>query len=115
MILHFEGVVESTYETVLIDGRNVIEEIHKAWPGDDWPTVTVALGDERFTGDLDAWEGLRGWSEWTPGALPVLKAGEHDVWDRLDDLEGQEVQLWISDEPVNTLDAAYNAGTKPDA
>lgn len=66
--------------------------------------VTVAIGDERFTGDLDAWKGMCGWSEYTPADPAQLRVGPHNLIDIIDRLEGQEITVWIADEPINTLD-----------
>lgn len=101
MILRFEGVVVTDGQTVTIGDRDVIAEVSEAEWRDN--RVTVALADERFDGDLYAVEGSRWYSEWTPGEPPEFKVGKHDVWDRLDDLDGKHVTLWVADEPVNVL------------
>jgi hypothetical protein len=108
-VLRFDGIVESEWRiTVEIDGRDVINEIHETWPTswheDNPPRVTAALADERFEGDLLACHGSEGYSEWTPGDVGDLRVGEHDLFDRLDELDGQQVTLWIADEPVNVLE-----------
>jgi hypothetical protein len=66
--------------------------------------VYVALGDEQFNGDLYTDEGSSGYSEWTPGEPAELMAGDHDIFARLWQMEDKVVTLWISDEPINTLD-----------
>jgi hypothetical protein len=103
-VLRFDGIVENVdYEDFTIGGRYVIEEIGKAF-GRQKAAVTAALADERFEGDLDLYIGSRGYSEWTPGEVGRLRIGKHDLFDRLDELDGQQVTLWIADEPVNVLE-----------
>lgn len=94
--------------TIRIGGRSVVEEIARAWPwryggGVESKCVYAALGDERFDGDLDVFEGSCGYSEWTPADPAELKIGAHDLFRRLSQLDGQSVTLWIADEPVNVL------------
>lgn len=109
-VLRFDGFVNVRDETVLIGGRDVIEEIEDvSWRMPYGNTradgiVSVCLMDERFDGLLHATCGSEGYSEWTPGEAAVLIVGDHDVFDRLSDLEGQRVTLIVADEPANVLD-----------
>lgn len=104
-ILKFQGKVEIRDRNpvlVLIDDRDVVAEL-------DWGRrfngpVTVAFADQHFTGDLDAEQGLSGYSEWTPGEPTVFTIGGHDILDLLERYEDQEITLWVADEPINTLE-----------
>lgn len=105
-ILIFKGIVKehdpdlesgNWYSIGGVDFIEVIDETPFNGP------VTLAIADERFTGDLDCTEGLEGYSEYTPGEAPELKVGPHNILDILDRYEGQEITLWIADEPINTL------------
>ena len=123
-VLKFSGVVtfdapgkdrSADPDVPFIGGFNVIGEVNKvAWKG----AVTVAIGDERFTGDLEAWEGMRGWSEYTPGepAELFVKSDDappperkwmsrgHNIMDILWRHEAEPVTMWVADEPINTLE-----------
>ena len=106
-ILKFKGVVE-TYDFCLesandysIGGVDFIAKI-VATPFDS--PVTVAIADERFTGDLDCSEGLQGYSEYTPGEPADLCVGPHNILKILDRYDGKEITLWIADEPINMLE-----------
>jgi len=102
MILRFEGVVEEFPTGITIGGRDIIKEIANA-PFDG--KVTVAIGDERFHGDLDAWEELRGYNEWTPGEPATITVGHNNILRILEDhYNGEVVTMWVADEPVNTLE-----------
>jgi len=104
-ILKFDGVVKDRLASdgiyrLFIGERDIIKEIKRAeFKGQ----VTIALGDEGFTGDLHTWVGAKGYSEYSPGESGELEVGDHDVYSRLSGLEGHVVTLWIADEPVNTL------------
>lgn len=101
-ILRFEGIVDVDFDNLWIGERDVIVEIQKASFN---APVTVALADERFTGDLEIYDGSKAYSEWTPGDPAEFKVGGHDVLDRLEEhYNGKVVILWIADEPINTLD-----------
>lgn len=101
-ILRFEGIVDADFEGLSIGERDVIVEIQKtSFTG----PVTVALADEKFTGDLEIYDGTSSYSEWTPGDPAGFFVGGHDVLDRLEEYyNGKVVILWIADEPINTLD-----------
>jgi hypothetical protein len=115
-ILKFDGIVTYDWEDddsddaimspPRIGGRNVGEELRQAWPESSKAQthLFVALGDETFSGDTYLYPGCRGYSEWTPVELSQLYVGDHDVFQRLRQMVGQVVTLWIADEPVNTLD-----------
>lgn len=65
--------------------------------------VTVAIADERYSGDL-AYELGWGYSEVTPVDDDKLTVGPHDIIARLNQYEaGQIVTMWIADEPFNRL------------
>lgn len=103
--LRFSGLVECEKcnpVSVKIGGRSVLDEVEETFQGTHH--VTVALADERFMGELDCDVGSEGYSEYTPGESAILRAGDHDVLDRLEELDGNEVTLWIADEPVNVMD-----------
>ena len=87
--------------SVLINGIDVVSAIHNAkFSG----PVTIAISDERFSGDLVTELGW-GYSEWTPMDPDVLKIGEHDLLDILNRYsEGCVVTMWVSDEPINVLE-----------
>lgn len=104
-ILRYEGVVDVHYDKDLwIGGVNVIEDIRSRDLDFDKP-VTIAFADERFTGDLYAWESDPGYSEWTPGWDAEFSIDTHDLLERLEkEYDGKKIILWIADEPINTLD-----------
>lgn len=102
-ILRFEGVVSYKFEgdSLMIGGKSVLHEVMHTRFSDP---VTVAFADERFNGDLEAYHGLEGYSEVTPGAFPEFTVGPHDLLKRLREYNGQQIILWVADEPINTLD-----------
>lgn len=88
--------------SILIDGVDVLDAV--TGTKFDGP-VTVAFGDERFTGDLDTDLGL-GYSEYTPMDPDKWTVGTHDLIKILSAHEGKPVRLVIADEPVNMLELA---------
>lgn len=108
-ILKFQGVVDDfdfkldSDNFYSVGGRDIIREVNNA---DFSGPVTVAIADATFTGDLDCWEGSPGYSEYTPGDPAELSVGPHNILEILDRHKGQEVTLWIADEPINTLEDA---------
>lgn len=102
--LKIEGKVSARndVESIFIGETDIIDKINEAFPVNQ--RVFVALGDERFDGDLFALRGVEGYSEWTPPIASEFLVGESDIRDRLIDREGEVVVFWISDEPINTLD-----------
>lgn len=106
-ILKFRGVLDLDWERIWVGDDNLTE-----WVGRtkfDGP-VTVAFAGKRFTGDeIGSWEGHPGYSEVTPGDEAELElylsgGGEHDIKRELRDYDGQEITIWIADEPVNILE-----------
>jgi hypothetical protein len=64
--------------------------------------VWVALADETFTGELEVWSGMRGWSEWTPAEPSEFLVGPHDLNQIINQYEGKDITLIVSDEgPIN--------------
>ena len=112
MILKFDGAIafgdeyrvaedDALNGSVHIGGRDVLAEVDDA--GFTNP-VTVAIADERYSGDL-AYEIGWGYSEWTPVEEDKLTIGPHNIIALLSrHPEGAVVTLWIADEPFNTLD-----------
>jgi hypothetical protein len=89
-----------------IGDRDLLADVEEVkWSG----PVTVAIGDDRFTGDLVAEEGW-GYSEYTPVDSDELKVGRHNILEILDRREGEEVTVWIADEPVNLLEDDRSGG-----
>jgi hypothetical protein len=67
--------------------------------------VTVAITDERYSGDL-AYELGWGYSEYTPMDDDKLTVGPHNIIALLHRYEeGQIVTMWVADEPFNRLPA----------
>jgi hypothetical protein len=111
MVLKFSGMVVlgdayrcmddgDPYGAIHIGGRDFVDEIAStkfAGP------VTVGIADERFDGDLSVDTGW-GYSEVTPEETDRLHVGPHNIIDRLERLEGQNVTVWVADEPVNVLE-----------
>jgi hypothetical protein len=84
-----------------IGGVDVIAELE---PKEFNGKVTVAIADQRFTGDLSVDMGW-GYSEYTPMESDELTVGAHDILKTLRQYEaGQEITLWVADEPINTLE-----------
>ena len=110
-ILEFKGIVDtsdsSTESAYTIGGVDFIAQIRSA---NFAKPVTVALADERFTGDLSCSEGSWGYSEYTPGWAAELDIGPHNILKILDRYDGDEITLWIADEPINTLDQEPSHG-----
>jgi len=109
MILKLSGVVEVPEETWWIDGKtlwigdkSITEEITKCRLGER--VVHVSIADEHFTGDLGCLEGEAGWSEWTPGTCDMLHIGGCDLTEVLFRYDGQFITMYVSDEPINTLE-----------
>ena len=115
MILKFSGTLELMAKTgdnynpftVKIGGENILHSIQDTkFEG----KVTVAWLDRKFVGeDIWAAESVRGYSEWTPAAPYELElftrgAGTHDLVAELEQYRGQEITLWVADEPVNVLE-----------
>jgi hypothetical protein len=107
MILKFQGIVKE-YDLALaseniytIGGVDFIHEINAA--GFDG-LVTVAVADQSFSGDLDCWEGSAGYSEYTPGEVPELSIGSHNILEIIERHVSQSITLWVADEPINTLE-----------
>lgn len=107
-VIKFSGLVELgddcrvAYEgeldgSVHIGGRDVVEEVGQTqWSG----PVTVGIADERYTGDLLVDLGW-GYSEYTPMDPDMLTVGPHDLIAILLGHEGEQVTVWIADEPVD--------------
>lgn len=111
MILRFQGLLDADThgnpQRPKIGDRDVLEEVTDEFGFDETKGVTVVLGNDWFKDvDLDADTGSSGYSEWTPGAESKLFAGDLDVLERLDDLDGQVVTLVVADEPLPTDDTA---------
>jgi hypothetical protein len=101
MILKWHGIVEEAFHGMTVDGHFIVAETWAArFPG----KVTVTIADQSFSGDLEAFEEMRGYSEWTPGTPEELTVGPHDIIELLRRYDGQAVTLWIADEPVNMLE-----------
>lgn len=65
--------------------------------------VTVAVADKRFSGELNIELGW-GYSEYTPMDDDKMEVGEHNIVGIIGQYEeGQELTLWVADEPVNVL------------
>lgn len=108
-----------TTDAPFIGEVDVITEVLSTFPYGSH--VTVAIADERFDGDVHADHGSVGFSEYTPGDpaefflknpdgpdelypyLSSISDRGHDIFERLSDLEGQTITLWVADEPINTL------------
>lgn len=106
MILKFSGIIEYDSDespfVLRIGGVDVISSVGSAFR--DGSRVYVALADETFDGDLYSDEGSPGYSEWTPGDPSEFRVGNHDVLERMEQLRGSNVTLWVANEPVNTLE-----------
>jgi len=111
MILKLSGLVETGDSSrvgvfdeldgyIHIGGKDFLSEVaEKEFKN----PVTVAIADERFSGDLDYDFGW-GYSEYTPMESDEMKVGTHDVLEILSRYEGKTVTVWIADEPINTLE-----------
>lgn len=111
MIKKFQGILEfgdssrtdlnEIEGAFLIGGRDVLGELEGTIFASP---VTIAIADERFTGDLNIELGW-GYSEWTPVELDTLLVGEHDIIKIVGQhQEGEEITLWVADEPVNIIE-----------
>ena len=113
MILKFDGLIEfgdpyrcdeeeeALHGYIHIGGVDVLSAVENAqFKG----PVTVAIADERYSGDL-AYEVGWGYSEVTPVEDDKLTVGPHNILKLLSRYgEHEIVTLWIADEPFNTLD-----------
>ena len=104
-VLKFHGIVTiDGTNTPIIGGCDVINHIWDTFVVGGVKAVTVAIGDSRFSGDLDAWYETEGYSEYTPGDPAKLTVGPHNILPILERHEGKTVTMWIADEPINTLE-----------
>lgn len=107
-VLRLEGTIDQIYDgiwSIEIGGVNLFDAITETFgTGGGTKPVTIAIADERFTGDLTAWEGMQGYSEYTPAEPPELMVGYHNIWQKLQAMEGERLTLWISTHPINLLD-----------
>jgi len=111
MILKFKGKVETgdacrvsdeKNGALFIGGVDVVDRVTDKWSSKT--KVFVALGDSTFSGELFVECGW-GYSEWTPMDSDELKVGEHDLIAEIESRHnGEEITLWIGDEPINVLD-----------
>lgn len=110
MILKFQGEVktgdfyrveeEGLNGSIHIGDSDVLFEIEGAGFS---KRVTVGILDERFDGELSVETGW-GYSECTPMDPDVLKVGEHDLIEILERYVGQNITMFIADEPFNILE-----------
>lgn len=66
--------------------------------------LTLAIADERFDGELHAYVGSPGYSEYTPADYYELRSGPHNLITVLERYAGQEITMWVADGPFNVLD-----------
>lgn len=107
-VLQFKGLVESGDAfrcddeeepgAVLIGDQDVVGLIAQTtFTG----PVTVAIADQRFTGDSLTADLGWGYSEYTPMDADELRVGDHDLLAILDRHVGKEVTMWVADEPID--------------
>lgn len=84
-----------------IDGQDVLGEISDTFRNGE--QVTIGLADETFDGELFTDIGW-GYSEWTPMDHDNFFIGDHDFLNILSKHEGEEVTLFVADEPINVLE-----------
>lgn len=109
MILKFHGIVtlgdasrsgaDEKYGAIYIGDQDVVGVIEETKFKN---SVTMAVADKRFSGDLDVDLGW-GYSEYTPMDDDKLTVGPHNIIEILGRYDEQTVTLWIADEPINTL------------
>lgn len=110
MILKFEGKVEQGDSSrvsdveengaIIIGGVDIVGEISAS---NFRNSVTVGILDERFDGELFVETGW-GYSEYTPMDSDDLKVGPHNLIDILLRYNGQEITMFVADEPFNILE-----------
>ena len=84
---------------IYIGGRDFLWEVSMA---NFRNPVTIAIAEERFTGDLICDFGY-GYSEYTPMDSDKMTIGKHNILNILSGQKGKRVTVWVSDEPINTL------------
>lgn len=94
-----DPTVPQHFHTIRVGGRDVLAELEEAFT--ERQTVTVAIADQAFTGDLFVDLGARGYSELTPGDLSKLTAGPHDLKSVLGRYDDKVITMWVSDEPID--------------
>ena len=115
MKLVFNGIVEDAENesrvlttanegSIYIGDRDVVSEIYDA---SFRKKIIVGIADETFTGDIFSHTGW-GYSEYTPMEEDELRVGKHDLLEILRRYEGQNITLFISDEPINILEEVFN-------
>lgn len=107
MRLKFKGMVETgNYCRVADDGKDGAIHIGGvdvvAEMSSHSGRFTFAVADQTFDGDLFVSEGW-GYSEWTPMDSDELKVGDHDLIEILRRYEGQEITLFVFNEPSNII------------
>lgn len=111
-VLKFQGLVERGDDCRVSDdcpqgafhigGVDVVARVHDEFPSS--AKVIVGIADETFTGELFIDFGW-GYSEWTPMESDTFKVGDRDVAEEVRRrFDGQEITMWVSDEPINILD-----------
>lgn len=105
--MKLEGILDLDWEAIWVGDDNLTERVRKTvFNG----PVTVAFAGKRFTGyEIGSYEGYSSYSEWTPGdacslELYLNNGGEHDLKRELREYDGEEITIWIADEPVNILE-----------
>lgn len=108
MILKFSGVVEKGDGSrcsdepdgeIIIGGIDVVGKISDTGFNKD---VTVGILDQRFDGELSVITGW-GYSEYTPMESDELRVGDHDLIEILGRYEGEDITVFVADEPFNIL------------
>lgn len=109
--LKFSGIVERGDRcrcqddmepgAIYIGESDIVSQIEDTFePGEK---VIVGIMEDGFTGELFVETGW-GYSEYTPMDSDELRVGDHDLIEYLEQREGRNITLIISDEPVNILE-----------
>lgn len=92
--------------SIWIGDHDIVNEIEDAmyrFFNGEKRKLIIGIADETFEGELFVQTGW-GYSEWTPMESDELKVGEHDLIEILERYEGQNITMFISDEPINILE-----------
>lgn len=99
---------EATWGAIRIGGVDLVEKAEETFKAG--VKLTVGIKDERFEGPLSVELGW-GYSEYTPMDSDKLKVGDRDLLEELAKREGEEIELILSDGPINILGPDEGAAT----
>lgn len=95
--LHFSGTVDARGIDYQIGTRSVLAEVRGAWPDDGAELRVFQDGSEVCRGEAVVSCGRGAGQQIT--SLPIFEVGDYDVLNILEDGDGFEVDLVVTDDP----------------